>query len=137
MTAAIDIKPMDFDHDTVSSARSDSGSSETAKSEVTLSSSVDGHDFPNLPTENEQARTSPFAKYLKPEHAGVYQLQEAIATTLLNTSPDMLTSFVDPTIGTFKAVYKGAKQLVIWCKGNAGFVRAHGSPRSSTVTDLP
>lgn len=66
------------------------------------------------------------------------QLKGAIATTLFNTSPHTLMSFVDPMVGTFKAAFKGDKQLVIWRKGNAGFVSSpveHASRRCLTGTD--
>lgn len=125
MTVAIDMAPMDLDRDTASLARSDSDRSDTIKSSTTQPSSVDECDFPGPPTKKECTRVSPFAKYLKPEHEGVLELQDAVVTTLFNASPDMLMSFVDPTVGTFKAVFKTDKQLVIWRKGNAGFV---GSP---------
>lgn len=120
MTVAIDVTPMNLDRDT-SSAKSDSGRSDTVKSETTQPSSIDEPDFPSSPLQKHTG-VLPFAKYRKPEHDDVYQLQEAVATTLFNTSPDTLISFVDPMIGTFKAVFKGEKQLVIWRKGNAGFV---------------
>jgi hypothetical protein len=120
MSVAIDITPMEVDLDSSSSARSDSG-----QSEVTLPSSIDECSPPDPPIKKAHNYTSPFAKYLKREHEGVFELQEAVATTLFNTSPDMLMSFVDPMVGTFKATLKSDKQLVIWRKGNAGFVSVH------------
>ncbi|KAJ4382301.1 hypothetical protein N0V86_002635 [Didymella sp. IMI 355093] len=74
------------------------------------------------PIKKEHNRTSPFAEYLKPEHEGVFELQKTVATTLFNALPDILMSFVDPMVGTFKATLKGDKQLVIWVKGSAGFI---------------
>ena len=112
MTAAIDIIPMVLDHEP-SSSSSDSGRSDTHKSEITQPSSIDERDLPNSPKKKEHARISPFTKYLTPKHDGVLELKEAVATTLFNKSPDSLMSFVDPMIGTFKAVFKGDKHLVI------------------------
>lgn len=124
MTVAIDVTSMDVDHDSSSSAKSDSG-----KSEVTQPSSIDECDFPNSPIRKELARISPFTKFLKQEHDGVFELQGAVATMLFNAAPDILLSFVDPMVSTFKGIFKGEKQLVIWRKGNAGFVRVHCTPR--------
>ena len=45
-------------------------------------------------------------------------LQDAVATTLFNLSPDTLTSFLNPTVNTFKAVFgKRDTQLVVWRRG--------------------
>lgn len=123
MTVAIDVTSMDVDHDSSSPAKSDSG-----KSEVTQPSSIDECDFPKSSTRKELTRISPFTKFLEQEHDGVFELQEAVATTLFSAAPDILTSFGDPMVGTFKAIFKGEKQLVIWRKGNAGFVSVHCTP---------
>lgn len=138
MPVATDITPMGLDHETASSSRSDSGrsetiQSETIQSEITQPSSIDecgSPRSPRSPTQKDYSRISSFARYLTQEHEGVLQLKEAVATTLFKKSPDILMSFTDPMVSTFKAVFKGEKQLVIWRKGNAGFVSAYNMPRS-------
>lgn len=45
-------------------------------------------------------------------------LQDAVATTLFQASPDTLKMFLSPTVHTFKVVFgKKDTQLVIWRKG--------------------
>ncbi|KAF1932871.1 uncharacterized protein M421DRAFT_1452 [Didymella exigua CBS 183.55] len=123
MTVSTDNTPMDISHDTSSSARSDSSKSDTVESTTTQPSSIDEYHYPNSPTRKLHAHISHFVKYLKPEHDGVFKLKDAIATALFNVAPETLTSFVDPLVGTFNAVFKGNKRLVVWRKGNAGFGR--------------
>lgn len=54
---------------------------------------------------------------------GMLQLQDAVATTLYNVSPETLKSFLSPTVNTIKAVFgKKDVQLVIWRKGLEVFV---------------
>lgn len=56
---------------------------------------------------------------------GSIQLQNAIATTLFNVSPETLKSFLSPTVNNFKAIFKpnkSDKHLVIWRKGIEVFV---------------
>lgn len=98
----------------------------------TVPSSPNENGFP--PVKEEQHRASPFTKYLQHNQEGVYHLQEAVSTTLFRASPALLTSFVDPTVSSFKAIYQSEKQLVIWRKGNAAFVRACLPPRSVTMS---
>lgn len=133
MTAATDIAPMDTDHETSSSAHSDSGSTHTTTSESTNPSSINDCDSPSSSIKEENDRVSPFAKYVEPEHSGVLALQNAIATTLFNASPELLSSFVDPGVGVFKAVFRSEKQLVVWRKGNAGFVSLLRDPGLMTL----
>ncbi|KAF2133172.1 hypothetical protein P153DRAFT_331643 [Dothidotthia symphoricarpi CBS 119687] len=56
------------------------------------------------------------------ELGGTISLQDAIVTTLFNVSPETLCSFLSPTVHTFKAIFKGNKQLVIWRKGLEVFI---------------
>lgn len=59
------------------------------------------------------------------EEESSVQLQDAVATTLYFASPDILRSFLSPTVHIFKAIFKrekGDKQLVIWRKGIEVFV---------------
>lgn len=60
-------------------------------------------------------------------------LQDALVTTLFHASPLHLERFLDPTVNTFKIIFKRKDdtQLVIWRKGIEVFVRLTPSPIQS------
>ncbi|KAH7400759.1 hypothetical protein DE146DRAFT_717593 [Phaeosphaeria sp. MPI-PUGE-AT-0046c] len=78
-------------------------------------------DYENLPSTGRamHAHVVDLGEYK--EHGkekAMLKLQDAIVTTLYNISPDVLKSFLSPTVNTFKAVFgKKDVQLVIWRKG--------------------
>jgi hypothetical protein len=83
-------------------------------------------DYENLPSSGPTSHAhivdlSEYADIVKED--GMVKLQDAVVTTLYNTSPDILKSFLSPTVNTIKAVYaKKDVQLVIWRKGLEVFV---------------
>lgn len=127
MTVPMETMPMVNDLGSSSSASNKCETTDMVKIEPTCEFTPPS--TPSKPgfsvTDQEQMRVSIFAQYVKHEHEGIYELQEAVATILSKSSPDLLISFLDPEVVTFKAIFKHDKQLVIWRKGNAVFVRSH------------
>ncbi|KAI2474552.1 hypothetical protein Ptr902_11428 [Pyrenophora tritici-repentis] len=113
-----DTVPMDIDY-------VDSPPSPT-KSESTQSSTLSyTDDFETLPSNgpNSHAHIINLGDYVYSKEEGAVKLQDAVVTTLFNTSPDTLKSFLNPTVNIFEAVFgKKDVQLVIWRKGLEVFI---------------
>jgi len=136
MAAPMDKDPMALNTDTSTSVRSEYLADPTITRQSTVASPPDENSSPAV--KEEQHRASPLTKYLQHSQEGIYHLQEAVATTLFRASPALLASFVDPTVSSFKAIYQSGKQLVIWRKGNAVFVRGClPAEQQRQVTDKP
>jgi hypothetical protein len=84
------------------------------------------NDYENLPSNGPTNHAhivdlSDFVDFVKED--GMVKLQDAVVTTLYNTSPDTLKLFLSPTVNTIKAMFgKKDSQLVIWRKGLEVFV---------------
>ncbi|KAJ4310624.1 hypothetical protein N0V94_008354 [Neodidymelliopsis sp. IMI 364377] len=131
MTASNTTTPMDIDRNTSPSIKSETPSSAT-KSDSTLPSSPPPYHKDHLPFLNTFASLPPTgsskaahildlsalpASQQENDQEHAIKLQDAVATTLHLLSPSTLKQFLNPSIHIFKAVFKGANQLVIWRKG--------------------
>jgi hypothetical protein len=114
MTTHIEPAAMDVDSDQSPSVKSDHSS-------VSFSD-----DFETLPSSgaSSQAHIIDLGEYAEmTKEDGMLNLQDAIATTLLNVGPETLKSFLSPLVNNFKIVFgKKDVQLVVWRKGIEVFV---------------
>ncbi|KAJ8112638.1 hypothetical protein OPT61_g5034 [Boeremia exigua] len=123
MTVSFDPTSKAMDHDDTSgSVRDDFDVTDAVAGEPTQLSPLGNPEVSPESFTQEQERASLSAKYDKSEHKGTLQLQDAVIATLFDASPDVLESFNDPMVSSFKAIFKKEKQLVIWRKGNALFI---------------
>ncbi|KAF2028070.1 hypothetical protein EK21DRAFT_114272 [Setomelanomma holmii] len=114
MPSQVGITQMDMDSDREASIKSDS-------SHVSYTD-----EYETLPATGptNHAHIIDLGEYAqRAKEDGNLKLQDAVATTLYSVSPDMLKSFLSPTIHTAKIVFgKKDVQLVIWRKGLEVFV---------------
>jgi hypothetical protein len=128
MTTHMDTGAMNVDSDTAASTQSDS-------SQVSFI-----NEYESLPSNGPRNHAhvidlGEYADLVKDD--GMLRLQDAVATTLYNVSPETLKSFLSPIVNTTKVIFgKKDVQLVIWRKGLEVFVSFCTDREKPLLTDV-